>query len=199
MGKASPSLDGKLVVGRIEEIKLDGGKSKIRFTAKEGSIWFPLVDATNVLSNLDVELKNHDIKRPYSAIKNNLGQAFQSIKNIHDSRSLDNWALEVLSKKMEFVSYRIADGTESAFKRAEKQITLGGSIFWDRWSLPRRLAERRELVADQALDKLLTNKIEESSLVWGIESPKYDEYGSYSQKEKDLAMRLNKYKSSTIE
>lgn len=200
-GKLPPAIDGKIVVGAIKEIKLEEEKSKIIFTAKEGSAWFPLVDGTNILSNLEVMLKEGKAECPYNPQKDNLGQAFQSLKKIHCSSALNlnNWASEILNKEFEFISYKISDGTKSAFIRAEQQIKLGSSVFWDRWSLPRRLAERRELVSDEALDKLLMKKIEESSLVWGIESPRYGEEGSYSQKEKQLALRLNKYSGSSYE
>ncbi|MFY7866712.1 hypothetical protein [Roseateles sp.] len=196
-GKLPPAIDAKIVVGEIEEINHAEGKSKTRFTAKEGSAWFPLIDATDILSSLEVVLKAGEIKRPYSPKKDNLGQAFQSLKKIHDSSALNNFASEILSKEFEFISYRIADGTKSAFTRAEEQIQLGSAVFWDRWSLPRRLAERRELVSDEALNKFLMGKIQESSLVWGIESPRYDEEGSYSQKEKQLALTLKKYAASS--
>jgi hypothetical protein len=198
-GRLAPSLDGKVIVGSIEEINVEGRKVKTRFTAKDGSMWFPLADASSVLSSMDIALKNGRIKRLYSKQRNNLGQAFQSIKKIHNPSILTDWADEVLSRDMEFISYRIADGTRGAFERAEKQIGLGGAVFWDRWSLPRRLAERRELVSDQALDVFLRSKIRSSTVVWGIESKGYSEIGSYSQKEKVLALSLNKYKSSTTE
>jgi hypothetical protein len=32
--------------------------------------------------------------------------------------------------------------------------------------------------------------------IWGIETPKYNETGSYSAKEKKLATKLNKYQSA---
>lgn len=196
-GKLPPAIDAKIVVGEIKEIQQEEGKTKIRFTAKEGSEWFPLFDATEILSRLEVVLKSGNVKRPYDSAKDNLGQIFQSMKKIHDSSVIDNWASEILSKKSEFISYRIADGTRGAFARAEQQIRQGKCVFWDRWSLPRRLAERREFVSDEALDTLLMQKIKESSMVWGIESPKYDEEGSYSKKEKQLALELGKYNGSS--
>lgn len=197
-GKLPPAIDAKIIVGEIEEIQQEEEKTKIRFAAKEGSIWFPLVDATRILSNLEVILKGGEVKRPYDSAKDNLGQAFQSMKKIHAPSVLESWASETLSNKYEFISYRIVDGTRDAFARAEKQIKQGSCVFWDRWSLPRRLAERREFVSDEALDTLLMKKINESLIVWGIESPKYDEEGSYSKKEKQLALELGKYNGSSI-
>ncbi len=198
-GRLPPSLDAKIVVGEVNEISIGENKTKIRFGAKSGSIWFPLVDASEILSQLPVELKNGTTKEVYSPIKDNLGQAFQSIKKVHDASVLHQWESEVLNKDMEFISYRIADGTKSAFLKVENQVRKGGSVFWDRWSLPRRLSERRELVSDEVLDKLLSEKIYKSSLVWGIESKKYNEVGSYSSKEKKLAVSLGKYEASIIE
>ncbi|SMF04103.1 hypothetical protein SAMN02745866_00328 [Alteromonadaceae bacterium Bs31] len=197
-GTLPPAIDGKVVVGKIEELELEEGKSKTRFTAKEGSRWFPLADASDVLSNLEVILKNGEIKQLYDPKSDNLGQAFQSLKKIVNPSTIEMWASELLKKEFEFISYRIADGTKGAFFKAQQQIKQGSCVFWDRWSLPRRLAERRELVSDEALDNLLMKKIKESSLVWGIESPRYDEEGSYSRREKQLALEMKKYNGSSI-
>jgi len=197
-GKLLPAIDGKIVVGNIEEIKYEDGKTKMKFSAKDGSVWFPLVDVTPILSNLEIVLKSGDVRKAYSQHTNIVGQIFQTMKKIHNPELLENWASEVLNKEIEFVSYRIADGTKGAFLKTKEEMKKGNAIFWDRWSLPRRLAERRELVSDEALDKLLVKKIRESAKVWGIESSKYDEAGSYSQKEKKLAKELNKYNSFAI-
>jgi hypothetical protein len=195
-GKLPPSIDGKIIVDGVREEELEEGGSKIRFDAKEGSMWFPLVDATATLSKLEVMLKNGNVKKPFDIERDNLGQAYQSMKKISNPDILDELASKVTIMNFEFISYRIADGTQSAFFRALEQVKRGRSIFWDRWSLPRRLSERRELVPDVTLDRLLMTKIKESELVWGIESPRYDEDGSYSQKEKELATKLRKYRGS---
>lgn len=198
-GKLPPSIDGKIIVGGVQAIKEVEGGTKIRFSAKEGSMWFPLVDATTTLSRLEVILKNNNVRTPFDKHLDNLGQAYQSMKKLHNPDILVDWESKVKSMNFEFISYRIADGTQSAFFRARKQIAKGRSVFWDRWSLPRRLSERRELVSDEALDTLLMNKVKESKVVWGIESPRYDEVGSYSKKEKELAEKMGKYEGSDID
>lgn len=195
-GRLAPSLDAKIVAGSIQEIPLEDGKRKIRFSAKEGSMWVPLSDASEILSIVSIELKNGEIKLPFDFKKNNLGQVFQGIKKIHTKNLLGPWLAHILNNGTEFISYRIADGTKSVFLRAMKQTKEGKVIFWDRWSLPRRLAERREIVSDEGLDAYLFEKIADSYIVWGIESPKYSEEGCYLKKEKEFAVTLGKYKSS---
>lgn len=170
-GKLPPSIDGKIIVGGVQVIKEVEGGTKIRYSAKEGSMWFPLVDATTTLSRLQVILKNDDVRTPFDKDLNNLGQAYQSMKKLHNPDVLEDWASNVTSMKFDFISYRIADGTQSAFFHARKQIAKGCPVFWDRWSLPRRLSERRELVSDEALDTLLMNKINRVigvRVIWAI-------------------------------
>lgn len=162
-------------------------------------MWFPLVDATTTLSRLEVILKNGDIGTPFDKDLDNLGQAYQSMKKLHNPDVLESWASKVISMKFEFISYRIADGTKSAFFRVSKQIAKGCAVYWDRWSLPRRLSERREFVSDEALDAFLMSKIIESKVVWGIESPRYAEVGSYSKKEKELAEKIGNYQHSDLD
>jgi hypothetical protein len=50
----------------------------------------------------------------------------------------------------------------------------------DRWSLPRRLAERREFLKDDVLDAYIKSQMRKYAIVWGIWSNKYAETGSYS-------------------
>jgi hypothetical protein len=87
-------------------------------------------------------------------------------------------------------------------RHSERFRTESGKerFFLDRWSLPRRLAERREIVADPALDEHLMKKLEKSAYVWGIESEKYSVADSYSAKERFRAMELGTYHgvSSTL-
>jgi hypothetical protein len=98
-----------------------------------------------------------------------------------------------------FVSYRISDGSRGAFRKVHDLIEQGKVVFWDRWSLPRRLAERREIDPDpyfrRTLDEYLLEKLEKSAHVWGIESKKYSAEGSYSEKERSRAMKLGTYHS----
>ena len=95
---------------------------------------------------------------------------------------------------MNFISYRIADGTQQAFEKVQELLKRGNKVFWDRWCLPRRLAERRECVNDKALDAQLMSHLQMASVVWGIESPLYADVESYAQKECAAARELGTYK-----
>jgi len=194
-GKLPPSIDAYIRVKSIEQKSNECGEIKIRYNASEDSKWFPLTDATKMLFKLTVISKSGKITTPYNPEKDNLGQAFQSMKKIQTTEVIREWAEKVEKSDLHFISYRIVDGTKMAFMKTDYLLKKGLSVFWDRWSLPRRLAERRELVSDESLDLLIENRIHQAVTVWGIESPKYNEVCSYSAKEKMLATNLNKYQS----
>ena len=94
----------------------------------------------------------------------------------------------------DFISYRISDGTKAAFGKARTLISEQKPVFWDRWSLPRRLAERRERLGDHPLDATIKAGIRGAAVVWGIEKPLYAQRGSYAARERKLAQRLKKYR-----
>ena len=183
-GKLSPSIDARIEVESVEKIQEDGEKEKLRYLASANSQWFPLSDASKMLSRLHTVAKDGKISIPYNPQKDNIGQAFQSLRKISSEDTINEFAINAEKAPFDFISYRIVDGTKAAFLKVKSLVGDGGCIFWDRWSLPRRLAERRELVSDAMLDLLLTKKIEQASVVWGIETPKYSEENSYSATDK---------------
>ena len=81
------------------------------------------------------------------------------------------------------------------YDKAKDIASQGIPFFWDRWSLPRRLAERREAVGDHPLDATIEASIRKAAVVWGIESNLYGHPGSYAAHERELAQRLNKYQT----
>ncbi len=193
-GLLPPSIDARIEVKSVDIIKEGNNQTKYRFLAGPNSRWLPLHDATIMLNKLQIILKNGEKSTPCNPDASNVGQVFQSIRKLNSPYLIEKFALKVESLPHHFISYRIVDGTKMAFEKANSLVKNGNIVFWDRWSLPRRLAERRELVADAALDGLLNKKITDSSIVWGIESPKYNETNSYSAKEKALAVSLGKYR-----
>lgn len=96
--------------------------------------------------------------------------------------------------KPDFISYRMIDGTKSAFELAKVLLEKNRSVFWDRWSLPRRLAERAEHVGPEALDSHIGETIANARAVWGALSPLYAIDGSYSKLEKELAIGMGKFR-----
>ena len=124
-----------------------------------------------------------------------IGHYLQRIRELANGEILDEWETKQQSRPLHFVSYRIRDGSRLAFQRARALFGEGNRVFWDRWCLPRRLAERREAVGDQPLDEAIETSIHEADVVWGIESPLYGARESYAARERDLAQRLNKYRS----
>jgi hypothetical protein len=121
-----------------------------------------------------------------------VGQALRSIREIDDPDPLLQLESDIEAQLLEFVSYRLIDGTECAFHQVAKRIGAGAAVFWDRWSLPRRLAERREFLNNATLGKHITHQIRAADVVHGIASGRYAELGSYSEKERALAAELGK-------
>lgn len=187
-GILPPSLDAKFVVESVEFL-LDG---RTKFCSNKKSRWFPLLDASPLIDNLKTidnmgrEKKLRDDKKP-------LGLYLQSIRELSDPDPLIRWSDRIRTAEFNFISYRIKDGTKSAFFKVRNLMEEGEVIFWDRYSLPRRLVERREIVDNEILNEYLMEQIKLSRRVWGIETPKYAELDSYSLKEALLAKQLNKY------
>ena len=176
-----PGLDARIDVEQVEE-RNDGA---LRFVSADTSSWFPLADVTALL------LENKVISNPAMPI----GHSLQSMRLLASSESIQAWSQELATKRANFVSYRISDGTRSAFEKVKELLAQGEVVFWDRWCLPRRLAERREVVDDHALDEHLMMQLRQSKEVWGIESTHYSAEGSYSAKERAAAIELGIYRS----
>ena len=194
-GNLPPSVDARIDVGQIQT--LDNGKK--RFSAKKSSVWFPLKDGTRLLENLETITPSGHINPLWGDPTKPIGIYTQSMRMLVTGKKLEVWEQELKTEKSNFISYRICDGTRQAFKKVKFLIKSGKVVFWDRWSLPRRLAERREVVKNKALDDYLMQKLEESAVVWGIETQKYSVEGSYSAKEQHRAKEMNKYKTVTVE
>ncbi len=196
-GNLSPALDARIDVADSEVKNYGGGG--FRYRAAISSQWFPLLDCSDLLLELQTTAKNGQLhpllKNPIQPI----GYSLQSIRQLASGELLQAWERELLSKDVHFISYRIKDGTQDAFRKAKSLICEGVPFFWDRWSLPRRLAERREIVSDEKLDLYIKAIIESSALVWGIETPEYAANGSYSLMERNFAMELGKYQPVSLE
>lgn len=189
-GVLPPGIDARIDVDRIEQ-RADGS---LRFVASETSTWFPLADATAVLA----VLKTVDATGAVSTVRNHsefpIGQSFQSMRRLLSASDLEAFVGNLATMPVNFISYRICDGTSLAFRQVRELLHRDEVVFWDRWCLPRRLAERRELVDDNALDDHLMEKLRQSKVVWGIESKKYAAEDSYSAKEMAEAIRLGIYR-----
>lgn len=193
-----PALDGKIVVKEVIQLNNNEQKGGLKFVADKGSCWFPLKDATAVLAAIEVQPKIGYPYKPFASAKATAGQSFQSMKMIHNPDILSDLQQQLEQSPIDFISYRIKDGTHAAFSKTAELLQNGATVFWDRWGLPRRLAERRELVDDAELDTLLCQKIQQSRTVYGIESNLYAVSKSYSAKEKNEAEKLGKYKAVPI-
>ena len=188
-GKLPPALDARIEIGSVEDRESGNG---FRFGAAQGSCWFPLFDASACISNLKTKTVAGKTTNLLSNPSQSIGQALQSIRELHNPNVIEHFASKLLQGDFHFVSYRLVDGTRSAFEKTLDLVSKKRAVFWDRWSLPRRVAERREFLNDDALDSYIVEQIKKASVVWGIDSPLYGADKSYSKRELDLASRQEK-------
>ncbi len=186
-GVLPPALDAVI---RVTDTCKVGILNNFRFSAGEGSRWFPLYDATALLGRLKTVSASGQPGSLLTQKNKSGGQALRLLRQISDAAPLLEYAETLANLRPHFISYRLIDGTEPAFHLANDLIRNQSAVFWDRWSLPRRLAERREFVRDSELDRFIEQCIQQSQRVHGICSPLYSEPGSYSLREQELARKL---------
>ena len=187
--KLPPALDAKIVVKSI-----DDRKQGFRFEAGPDSRWFPLADASSLIAELQTKDITGNVRSLLASENQHIGRALQSMREIENSDAVLKWESDMDALPNDFVSYRLIDGTKLAFEKVCDLLPEGRRVFWDRWSLPRRLAERREFLSDDALDAHIFAQMPRCDVVWGISSEKYAEKGSYSLRERDQAQTLGKLK-----
>jgi len=193
-GALPPALDSRIDVERVEKTKSNAS----RFIAARTSSWFPLADITGVLLNLQTITTKGRLNRLQSNPCMPIGQSLQSMRRLVSPGPLQAWSQLLCATELNFISYRICDGTSAAFAKAKELVSEGETVFWDRWCLPRRLAERREAVNDDSLNDHLMTHLRRSKVVWGIESEKYAIDTSYAAKEKVESIRLGTYRSVKV-
>lgn len=191
-GSLPPSLDGKIRVAEIEKNELHA--DRYLFRATSDSKWYSLFSAAELICELKAIDAQGNVRGLLNTPRAAIGQALQFLREISDPSPLINHAARVEEMAPDFISYRMVDGTKAAFELAKLLMDKKRAVFWDRWSLPRRLAERDEYVGPKALDSYVATTISNSRVVWGVCSELYAVDGSYSKLEKDLATRLDKFR-----
>jgi len=191
-GTLPPSLDGMIRVAEIEKNGRHAGR--YRFGATSDSKWYSLFSATELVCELNAIDAQYNVRSLLNTPRTAIGQALQFLREISDPSPLMRHAARVEGMEPDFISYRMVDGTRSAFELAKLLLEKRRAVFWDRWSLPRRLAERDEKVGPEALDSHIASTIENSRAVWGVFSGLYAVDGSYSKLEKELANKLGKFR-----
>ncbi len=190
-GALPPGLDGCIEVQRVET-RDDGA---LRYLAAPGSAWFVLADASRMLAELQTVAASGQVQPLRADPERPIGHSLQSLRRLVSAAPLVAWAETLRPERAHFISYRLRDGTQPAFQLAARLLAAGEAVYWDRWCLPRRLAERRETVEDAALDHHLMSHLRRARQVWGIESPLYDTPGSYAARERAEALRLGRYRA----
>lgn len=195
-GVYPPALDAKIIVSEVSvrRARRSGEKAALRFGAGEGSSWFPLCDASDTVAELTTVNAQGGVQKLLAERHQPIGRVLQSMRELAEAAPLIALERRISELGFDFISYRLLDGTRRAFEASLQLVQAGGAVWWDRWSLPRRLAERREFLNDSALDEFISERIGASINVWGIPSPKYAEPQSYSWKERELSSRLKKFR-----
>jgi hypothetical protein len=132
-GKLWPSLDAKVIVSQVEFLGA-GEAPRYRFAAAPESKWLPLFDARELLTRL-LARNQFGAERPLLARdRESVGQALRFHREVANPDAIQNHCEYALSKKHNFISYRMIDGTEAAFECAKGLLESGRSVWWDRWS-----------------------------------------------------------------
>ncbi|SED46847.1 hypothetical protein SAMN02787142_3221 [Burkholderia sp. WP9] len=192
-GMLPPGVDAMI---RVRDI-VHGSNGSIKFIASKSSKWLPLANATGVLRRLrtiTIDGRGRALLGASYEPDAAVGRYLQSMRHLESGEPLVKWTERLASRPLSFISYRLCDGTERAFYTASRLIRRGQTVFWDRWCLPRRLAERREFVSNAALDRYLMQSLRNSQSVWGVESPAYHEPTSYAAREYTAARALGIYR-----
>lgn len=189
------TLDARIDVA---EARPRQGEPGFRYAAAETSRWFALTDASEQLRALRSVASGRNPPLLWKDHDRLIGHYLRRLRELADAEILSDWEVRQQARPLHFVSYRIQDGTRAAFRCARSLFRDGQRVFWDRWCLPRRLAERREAVGDQPLDGAVAAGIDEAEVVWGIESPLYGAPESYSAREREMAQTLNKYRTCAL-
>lgn len=195
-GPLPPALDARIDVRKvIKRIGGDPKKKGFRYIATESSRWFDYKDVTRWLDLLRTKSRAGEGRVRHDD-KVTIGKSLRKMRKLVSGKPLEEWErrLDQMAGKLHFISYRLCDGTEGAYGKALDLANKGNVFFWDRWSLPRRMAERREVLASSALDSRIESVIRKAEYVWGIESLCYGAEGSYSLLEQKLAKKLQKYR-----
>lgn len=192
-GALPPGLDTRIEVKHVEKSN-DG---ELRFIATKHSHWFPLSNVSPVLPDLESVTGQGRINPLFKDPEAPIGRSLQSMRLLASADPLEEHLRRLSFQPVNFISYRIYDGTHSAFIKTQALLAQGQTVFWDRCCLPRRLAERRELVGSEVLDRYLMKQLASAEVVWRIESPECSAVGSYSAKEKRKAIRGGTFRTVT--
>lgn len=190
-GRLPPALDFMLEVARVAPI-VPGGECGFRYIGGRNSQWFHLYDARELLGRLKTIDKNESITELWAQPDLRIGTLLQSMREVQNGEELLHFARSLSKRELEFISYRTLDGTRPAFAKATELVADGTAVFFDRWSLPRGLAERREFLPPHLLNPYIRRRMGQASKVWAIESPQYAARGSYSLEELKHARQLKK-------
>jgi hypothetical protein len=189
------ALDACIDVARVKDFGTRGRE----FDPAPSSRWFRLADATPLMAQLESITAAGPPTSLSVAPGEKVGRRFQTLRKLRDAGPLKAWMHWLQTAPYDFVSYRQMDGTRAAFDLVGRLVQQGRVVFWDRWGLPRRLAERRERVSEPRLDTYLMNLIDQADQVLGVESPMYAVTSSYAYKEASHAKARGVYRAVRVD
>ncbi len=186
-----PSLDAKIIVAEPpykQPVPWDKSKGRTVFEAGSASFWHLLSDWRGALQATQLSFRNAPPAGVFEK-HDHVGKALQSMKEILDPAPLLDRERELKEYGYyRFISYRHKDGLPLAARAvSDALMSENAQIWWDRWSLPRRLAEGRELLNNKALEQHIEKKARHAASVIGIETRGYNEPGAFTDKERAWA------------
>lgn len=161
-GMFPPALDAKITVADVVDLRERRSREDdpaFRFTAGEGSAWCPLFDATDAVRRIMTRASSGNESPLLAHERQPIGRALQRPREVAGIGPLIELKGQLDDLGFDFVSYRLVDGTKKAYQKSLELVQGGKAVFWNRWSLPRRLAERREFLSDPALDTFISGRI----------------------------------------
>ena len=117
-------------------------------------------------------------------------------KSLQTPRKLDVNSAQLIESRFselqrmenyDLISYRHKDGAEDAVNLVQSILKEKRAVWWDRWSLPRRLAEGREALAEETLENEIFSKLAHAKTVYGVMTDGYCQDGAFTLHEQSAA------------
>jgi hypothetical protein len=150
LGRPEAALDGYIIVANVQTEKGTGERNtkgkkdrgKLIYDAGDESAWLPWIDAGELLYSCKFVSRSG----PITLLRDrSLGQQLRFTLEICSASAakVGRFAAAVRKKPSMFISYRWSDSSDVVAALMPKLAAAGYTVWWDRWSGPRRLAEEQ--------------------------------------------------------
>lgn len=173
-GPLPPSVDARIDVERVENL----GEEGFVYHAAPSSVWFPLCDATDLLRS--VCARGMPLL-PEHAHGHQVGTWLRTVRQLDDGAPLVAHAANLQAAGYAFVSYRIVDGSRQALALVRRLLAADQAVWWDRWSMPRRVAEDGLAFEASLAGQVIARALDQARSVHVVRSPSYGQAGTWSE------------------